>query len=91
MPFLRRAYVSDSDPRYGFASISDRHCVYTVGYFLLRRRPGRGRWHILYAVPDSAQSCSEFRHRVPGPVLGEFDLEEGVTGECWLGGPFNGL
>jgi hypothetical protein len=89
-PFLRRAYLSDSDSRYAFASIADRHCIFTVGYFMRRMRPQGGSWHIAYQVADSAQACSEFRRHVPDSVLREFALESS-QGVCWLGEPFNGL
>lgn len=89
-PFLRRAFLSDSDPRYAFASIADRHCVFAVCYLMRRKRPHGGRWHVAYQVADSAQACSDFRRHVPGMVLREFALERS-HGQCWLGEPFNGL
>jgi len=88
MPFVRKAYVSGTDPRYAFAWVADRHCLHSIGYFMKRRSPRHGRWKIAYQVSDSAQQCSEFGGGVPHPVLEEFHLESS-GGACWLGTPFD--
>lgn len=88
MPFLRKTYVSETDPRYAFAWIADRHCIYTVGYFMKRGSPRGRHWRVAYQIADSAQECTGFGGGVPHAVLDEFHLESS-NGACWLGHPFD--
>jgi hypothetical protein len=67
--------------------INDSGCTYALGYILRRRSPRGGRWHIVYAVLDSAQPCSDVRARVPEPVVRDFGLEGIPHGDGGTFGP----
>jgi hypothetical protein len=84
---FRGASISTADPRFADASIDDSGCTYTLGYILRRRSPHGGRWHIVYAVLDSAQSCNDVRARVPEPVVRDFGLEGMTHGDGGTFGP----
>jgi hypothetical protein len=84
---FRGASISTADPRFADASIDDSGCTYTLGYILRRRSPHGGRWHIVYAVLDSAQSCHDVRARIPEPVVRNFGLEGMPRGEGGTFGP----
>jgi hypothetical protein len=80
----RGAYISTSDPQYGYGAVVDNSCGYAFGFFV--RRPGTAGedWRVVGSYQDSAQDCSEFERFLPVRVIVEFSLK-GLDGSDTFG------
>lgn len=80
---FRKAYISSANPRYALGGVVDNSCTYSFGYFLHRPSRRSERWHVLGALPDSLELCSQFRKFLPEAVIRDFR----ISGQMGTAGP----
>jgi hypothetical protein len=71
----RAAYISTSDPQYGYGAVVDNSCGYAFGFFVRRPRTTGEDWRVVGSYQDSAQDCTEFERFLPVRVIAEFSLK----------------